>query len=64
MPPLDPREVRNRIHDLFENEVEGRIVDPERINALFHDDATNVQMDRELKKDERNLLARLLLPRA
>jgi hypothetical protein len=38
-----------RVHNLFEDEVEGRIVEPRKIHELFMDDEVNAAMDQTLQ---------------
>lgn len=46
------------MHDLFENEVEGKIVDPKIVHELFMDDSVHEQMDQMLPVEEPSFLSR------
>ncbi len=45
MRQLDSTTVDPRVHELFMNEVEGKIIPPQSIHELFMDDGLNAQMD-------------------
>ena len=46
-------QARSHIHNLFENEIEGKIVDPQETHRLFMDDEFNDRLDKALQQEEK-----------